>query len=246
LLQLDHVAIGLADAAPVAKVLAGQFGGTVLGGGSPPGAGFRAMQVHMGEPDAPGMTVELLEPYASEANDFLQRFVERHGDGPHHLTFKTDDIVGELERLRSLAVEPVGVKFSNVQWQEMFIHPKAAHGVVVQIAQTPEGLTDPSVLVSARRAKGHMIFVGDDWWGSIDRGGASARLRRVVLGSPTPEKTVEFYCTVLQGEDSGGGRILWTGGELAVVERADLGVVRLELDGDHDSGVIGGTQFRFA
>ena len=246
MLQFDHVAIGLADAAPVAKVLVERFGGTVLGGGIPPGAGFRTMQVHLGEPDTPGMTVELLEPFAPEANDFLQRFVDRHGDGPHHLTFKTDDIVAELERLRALGVEPVGVNFSNTAWQELFIHPKGAHGVVVQIAQTPEGLTDPAVLVSHRRASGHKVFVGHDWWGSVDRGGASAWLSRVVLGSPTIEKTVDFFTTVLQGVDAEGGQIRWTGGELAVVEASDFGVVRLELHGEHDSGVIGGTQFRFA
>ena len=34
------------------------------------------------------MTIELLEPWAVEQTDFLERFLARHGDGPHHLTFK--------------------------------------------------------------------------------------------------------------------------------------------------------------
>jgi hypothetical protein len=245
-LQFDHVAIGVVDASFPLKVLTERFGGTVLGGGAPPGAGFRAMQVHLGEPDSPGMTIELLEPYAPEANDFLARFVERHGDGPHHMTFKTDDIAGELVRLRSLGVEPIGVNFSNTVWQEMFIHPKVAHGVVVQIAQTPHGLVEPATLVASRREHGSEVFEGSGWWGPVERGEGPAWLRRVVLGSPTPAETAEFYCTILQGHDAGDQRVTWTGGELAVVQAPVPGVLRFELEGDHQPVEIAGTYFSFS
>jgi methylmalonyl-CoA/ethylmalonyl-CoA epimerase len=246
MLQYDHIAIGLSDAAPLLRVLTKDMGGTPLGGGVPPGSGFRFIQVHLGEPESPGMTVELLEPHLPEANDFLQRFVERHGDGPHHVTFKTDDIVRELERLKALGIDPVGINFANPDWQEMFIHPKTAHGIVVQIAQSAYGLHTPSAMVTERRARGPKVFEDRNWWGEITRGSNPVWLRRVVLGSPEPEKTTEFYATVLLGETCEPGRICWTGGEILVEESPSFGLQRLELEGDHLSIEMAGTVFRFA
>ena len=49
--------------------------------------GFRSYQVRLGDA-VDGMTIELLEPWHPERFDFLERFVARHGAGPHHLTFK--------------------------------------------------------------------------------------------------------------------------------------------------------------
>ena len=46
------------------------------------------MQVWLGSARRRRHAVELLEPWAVEQNDFLARFVARHGAGPHHMTFK--------------------------------------------------------------------------------------------------------------------------------------------------------------
>ena len=52
------------------------------------------------------MPVELLEPWAVERNDFLARFVARHGAGPHHLTFKVASLDAALERVRGAGFHP--------------------------------------------------------------------------------------------------------------------------------------------
>ena len=41
-----------------------------------------------------GGTVETIMPFGVEHDDFLQRFLERTGPGPHHFTFKVPDLVG--------------------------------------------------------------------------------------------------------------------------------------------------------
>ena len=84
-MDLDHVALATRDVRDALDVLVGELGGTVLFGGN--SVGFRPMQLRLGDATG-GMNVELLEPWDVERNDFLERFVARHGAGAHHLTFK--------------------------------------------------------------------------------------------------------------------------------------------------------------
>ena len=60
------------------------------------------------------MKVELLEPWDTEHNDFLARFVARTGAGPHHLTFKVDDLDARARRARARrGFTPVGIERSR-------------------------------------------------------------------------------------------------------------------------------------
>jgi catechol 2,3-dioxygenase-like lactoylglutathione lyase family enzyme len=71
-----------------------------------------------------------------ERNDFLRRFIDRNGPGPHHLTFKVQDLAAAVESARAAGYEPVGIDMSDPGWQEAFLHPKDAPGIVVQLAQS--------------------------------------------------------------------------------------------------------------
>jgi methylmalonyl-CoA/ethylmalonyl-CoA epimerase len=82
------------------------------------------------------MKIELLEPHRVDTNDFLRRFLDQRGPGPHHLTFKVPDIRDALARCETAGIAPVNVDLSDPDWQEAFLHPKAATGVVVQLAQS--------------------------------------------------------------------------------------------------------------
>ena len=111
---------------------AAELGGTWVGGGLDPG--FWSEQVAF----ANGMKVEILEPADVEQNDFLRRFLDRNGPGPHHLTFKVTDIVAALREVEAAGYRPVNVHLENDGWKEAFLHPKDAPGVVVQLAQSSE------------------------------------------------------------------------------------------------------------
>ena len=84
---------------------------------------------------ANGARIEILQPWETEANPFLRRFLDQHGPGPHHLTFKVPDLVGALDAARAAGYAPVGVDLSHPEWMEAFIHPRQATGIVVQLAQ---------------------------------------------------------------------------------------------------------------
>jgi methylmalonyl-CoA/ethylmalonyl-CoA epimerase len=80
-----------------------------------------------------GAKVELLEPLA---DGFLSRFLERHGEGLHHITFKTDRIEEAIEAVRRNGYELVDVNLENPRWKEAFLRPSKAHGTLIQIAQS--------------------------------------------------------------------------------------------------------------
>lgn len=240
-LVLDHVALGVADAAPVLRQMTADLGGTVIGGGTPDRTGFRVVHVHLGEPDDVGMTVELLEPFQPENDDFLERFVNSRGDGPHHITFKTDDIVAEHERLVGLGLAPIGVRLDTPPWREMFLHPREAHGVVVQIAQSDSNHPPmPDRLRIARRRD--LTFDGDQrWWSesATSRGPTSVKLRAVVMEATDFASTVSFWLDVMKAAGNDDG-LSWAGGHIRVVPGDTNGVVALECEGIDDPITVGG------
>jgi methylmalonyl-CoA/ethylmalonyl-CoA epimerase len=115
--------------------------------------GFGSAQVAF----ANGMKVEALEPHQPEGNDFLRRFLDRNGPGPHHFTFKVPDIEAALEHASASGYTPIGIDLRDPGWKETFLHPKEATGVVVQIAWSAgdwegarrEGLPDPRTATPA-------------------------------------------------------------------------------------------------
>ena len=131
-IHLDHVAVAMEDRRAGRLRYAAELGGAWVGGGADPG--FWSEQVRY----ANGMKVEILEPLDVEQNDFLRRFLDRNGPGPHHLTFKVTDIVAALGEVDAAGYQPVSVNIDNPGWREAFLHPKDAPGVVVQLAQSDE------------------------------------------------------------------------------------------------------------
>lgn len=221
-MRLDHVAVAVRDHRPALAALTGELGGLVISGGAPPRAGYRSLQVRLGR-GTDGMTVEVLEPADVDHNDFLERFLAANGDGPHHVTFKTDDIESELARLRSLGIEPVGIDFRDPSWREMFIHPRDAHGTVIQIAQT-DAVFPPMDEWLAGLPETLEIFDGSAWWDeSAVREPASdpATLQRVVIETPDRTAGDPFYSEVLGSEHvalAGHSDHRWPGGSIRLVD----------------------------
>ena len=128
--RFDHVGVAVRDAETAASLFSGVLGGEYMGGMEVPEEGFRFVQYRY--PNK--MKVELLEPIGN--GGFLARFLERRGEGVHHLTFRVTDIQSRLEQLRSVGVEPVHVVLEG-RWKEGFIHPRQANGVLIQLLEMP-------------------------------------------------------------------------------------------------------------
>ncbi len=78
--------------------------------------------------------IELLEPLGAETA--VGRFLERRGEGLHHLCLQTDDIEGELVGLKRKDVELVDQQPRHgLAGLICFLHPRAHRGVLVELAQ---------------------------------------------------------------------------------------------------------------
>ncbi|MEM6320936.1 MAG: methylmalonyl-CoA epimerase [Bacteroidota bacterium] len=80
--------------------------------------------------------IELLE--ASDPNSAIAKFIDKKGEGIHHIAFEVADIRAEMKRLES-----EGFKILNKEPKRgadnklvCFIHPKTANGVLVELCQT--------------------------------------------------------------------------------------------------------------
>jgi methylmalonyl-CoA/ethylmalonyl-CoA epimerase len=78
--------------------------------------------------------VELLEP-AGEGG-FLHQFLERFGEGVHHMTFIVGDLRSAVERARQAGLRVVDEDYRDPRWQEAFVSPRTAFGTILQLAQT--------------------------------------------------------------------------------------------------------------
>jgi len=77
--------------------------------------------------------IELLEP--TRPDSAVGRFLERKGEGLHHICFQTPDVDGELEALKQKGVELVDQHpRRGIAGLICFLHPKASKGVLVELA----------------------------------------------------------------------------------------------------------------
>jgi len=126
---LDHLAIGTPTLTDGWELFGGVLGGTWVYGGDSPGFWWGQLEF------AAGPKIELMTPTGGPDAAFLERFLATRGASPHHFNFIVTDIEATLARIRALGIEPVQVNLSNPNWKEAFLHPRSAHGVVIQVAQ---------------------------------------------------------------------------------------------------------------
>ncbi len=131
--QLTHVGIAVRSLDQTSRVFARLFSATPSTPEVVASDRVRVTTFRVGE-----TSVELLEP--ASPGSTVAKFIERRGEGVHHLSFEVDDIVGEIARLKREGFELVddtprpGAGESRVA----FLHPKGTGGVLVEIVQRSE------------------------------------------------------------------------------------------------------------
>jgi methylmalonyl-CoA/ethylmalonyl-CoA epimerase len=79
--------------------------------------------------------IELLE--ATHPESPIAKFIEKKGEGIHHIAFDVTDIVAEIARLESegfVVLNPVPKKGADNKLVA-FLHPKSTNGVLIELCQ---------------------------------------------------------------------------------------------------------------
>ncbi|WP_026903656.1 methylmalonyl-CoA epimerase [Pedobacter glucosidilyticus] len=128
--KLDHVGIAvqnLKDAIPVFEAV---MNTKVYKEEDVPEQQVRTVFLQAGE-----SKIELLEALSDESA--IAKFINKKGEGVHHLAFEVDDIFEEIKRLQALGYElinPEPRKGADDKWIA-FLHPKNTKGVLIEICQ---------------------------------------------------------------------------------------------------------------
>jgi methylmalonyl-CoA epimerase len=79
--------------------------------------------------------IELLEPTSPDSP--VAKFIEKRGEGLHHLTLATGNLADRLKALKAAGVNlidetpRIGAGGAGIA----FLHPKSAHGVLVELCE---------------------------------------------------------------------------------------------------------------
>lgn len=92
-----------------------------------PDQGVRAAVVRIG-----GTLLELIEP--TDPTSGVARYIERRGEGMHHICFEVDDLEGTLSRLNDADVQLVDkTPRKGLVGNIAFLHPRSTRGVLIEL-----------------------------------------------------------------------------------------------------------------
>ena len=78
--------------------------------------------------------IELVQPTTTDSG--LANFLEKRGEGMHHICIEVEDIDAALAELKSKGVRLINEVPEELPGRKMaFIHPKAANGVLMELYQ---------------------------------------------------------------------------------------------------------------
>ncbi|WP_269540553.1 methylmalonyl-CoA epimerase [Cerasicoccus fimbriatus] len=125
--KIDHLGIAVKDLDEVVKYYEDSLGLQCEGREEVASQKVRTAFFHVGE-----VHIELLEPTADDSP--IAKFLEKNGEGIHHIAFGTDNIEGQLKQaadsgLRLIHETPFEGAANKLV---AFLHPKSTHGVLTE------------------------------------------------------------------------------------------------------------------
>jgi len=135
--RFDHVAVAVRDLAAASRLFLDLLGGELIAGGDDGSLGIRTMQLRF----PPGVKIELLTPL--DETSYLQAYLDKHGEGFHHMTCMVDDVEDAARRLGEAGIDTVDTRSGTGVWDETYVRPSSGLGTLVQLATSPLVWTEP-------------------------------------------------------------------------------------------------------
>jgi methylmalonyl-CoA epimerase len=124
---VHHIGIAVEDLDASIATYAALFGATVEHRERVDEQGVEAASLHVG-----GSRIELLQPLGPDTP--VGKFLAKRGPGMHHVAFETQDVAGELARLKAEGAELIDEEPRRGMFglQVAFVHPEATGGVLAE------------------------------------------------------------------------------------------------------------------
>jgi methylmalonyl-CoA epimerase len=127
--QIDHLGIAVRSIEQALKFYQDQLGLNIVARET-----VEQEKVHVAMLPLNGSRIELLEP--TEADSPVGRFLDKRGEGLHHIALKVPDLASAVERLRAsgarLLNEPRAGAGGHLY---VFVHPSSTGGVLLELIQ---------------------------------------------------------------------------------------------------------------
>lgn len=126
-MKIDHVAIAVNDVEESARVYQEALGVEDVEFETVETEGVRVAILHL-----ENGRIELMQPTGQDSP--IRKFLDRKGQGLHHIALETDDIHGEVDRMEGCGIRFLGqVRPGSAGTQVTFIHPKSLSGVLAEL-----------------------------------------------------------------------------------------------------------------
>jgi methylmalonyl-CoA/ethylmalonyl-CoA epimerase len=128
--RIDHIGVAVSSIEDSIALYRDSFGMAEQHRETVEEQGVKAVLLEVGEGH-----VELIEPLSPDSG--VAKFIERNGEGMHHVAYQTDDIDAALERVKAAGLRlideeaRVGIRGSRVA----FLHPKGTGGVLTELVE---------------------------------------------------------------------------------------------------------------
>ena len=134
-LRIDHIAIVVQDMDAALRVYCDVLGLPLARVEEVPAEGVKVAFLPL--PEAHG-EIELVQPTAEDTG--VARYLSKHGEGMHHICFEVDDIQTAMTEMVTKGLQIVEEKprLGSQGQKYVFIHPKTAHGVLIELYERPE------------------------------------------------------------------------------------------------------------
>ena len=131
--KIDHIGIVVQDIEAALQVYQKALGLTLTHVQEMPDEAVCTAFLPVGESE-----VELVQPITADSG--VARFLAKRGEGVHHICFEVDDIEAALQDLAARGIELIDEKpRQGVMGRVAFVHPRSAHGVLVELLERERG-----------------------------------------------------------------------------------------------------------
>ena len=131
-MKIEHIAIAVNDVEASAKIYQKALGIDKIEFETVESEGVKVAILPM-----ENGRIELIQPTNDESP--IKKFLDKKGQGLHHMALETDNIEGEVERMEGCGVQFLGkVRPGSAGTKVTFIHPKSLDGVLAELCSHPK------------------------------------------------------------------------------------------------------------